>query len=62
MIAALAVAASAETPPRAKIRAGVFDGNGASPACVVETFEALRVDPDIEPSLLAARDISLGAL
>ncbi len=62
LIAALAVAASAETPPRAKIRAGVFDGNGASPACVVETFEALRVDPDIEPSLLAARDISLGAL
>lgn len=61
-IAAFALPASAAPPPRAKIRAGVFDGNGASPACVVETYEALRIDPDIEPSLLGARDISLGAL
>jgi len=57
-----AVSAAAAAAPGAKIRVGVFNGNGASPACVVETYEALRIDPDIEPSLLGARDISLGAL
>lgn len=59
---AIAATSGAGAPPGAKIRAGVFDGNGASPACVVETYEALRIDPDIEPSFVHARDIPLGAL
>ena len=62
LLSIVVLAAQAPAAPRAVIRAGVFDGNGASPACVVETYEALRIDPDIEPSLLTARDISLGAL
>ncbi len=45
-----------------KIRVGVYDGDGASPACVVETFESLRIDPDIEPSLVGPIDIATGVL
>jgi len=46
----------------AKIRVGVYNGDGASPACVVETFEALRIDPDILPTLIGPIDIATGGL
>jgi hypothetical protein len=41
---------------------GVFNGSGASPECVVETYEALRIDREIRPSYVSAADISLGRL
>ena len=44
------------------IRAGVFNGGGASPDCVRETYEALRIDPEIRPSYVSAADIALGKL
>lgn len=44
------------------IRAGVYNGGGASPACVIETFEALRIDPGIVPSLIGPADIYTGKL
>ena len=39
------------------IRAAVYTGDGASAACVTETFEALRIDGGIEPSLIGPVDI-----
>jgi hypothetical protein len=55
--------ASAQRPPRGvPIRVGVFNGSGASPECVVETYEALRIDREIRPSYVSAADISLGRL
>ena len=44
------------------IRVGVYDGDGASPACVTETFEALRIDAEIIPSLIGPTDIYTGGL
>ena len=44
------------------VRAGVYDGNGASPACVIETFEALRIDGGIDPVLVGPGDIYGGKL
>ncbi len=44
------------------IKVGVFNGSGASPVCVVETYEALRIDRDIALSLLSATDILKGGL
>ncbi len=46
----------------APIRAGVYIGDGASMACVLETFEALRIDPEIVPSLVSPTDIYTGQL
>jgi hypothetical protein len=46
----------------APIRVGVYDGNGASPACVIETFEALRMDGSMVPSLIGPIDIFTGGL
>ena len=48
--------------PESKIRIGVYKGDGASPACVIETFEALRIDPDIVPSLIGPTEIYTGGL
>lgn len=48
--------------PSPKIRAGVFNGNGASPVCVLETMEALKMDPGIIISEVSAAEIILGKL
>ncbi len=45
-----------------KIQVGVFDGNGASPVCVIETMEALKIDKGIYPHKISAVDIMNGAL
>jgi len=49
-------------PRTAPIRVGVFNGAGAAPECVLETYEALRIDEEIHPSYVNAVDISLGKL
>jgi len=49
-------------PRSMPIRVGVFNGSGASPECVLETYEALRIDKEIHPSYVSAVDISLGRL
>ncbi len=56
--AAVHAGEEAETP----IRAGVYMGDGASMACVLETFEALRIDPLIVPALVSPTDIYTGML
>ena len=45
-----------------KLRAGVFEGFGASPGSVEKAIEALKIDPDIEASLITANMILSGAL
>ena len=45
-----------------KIHVAVFNGNGASPVCVLETREALKIDDDIVPSEITAAQIAAGAL
>jgi len=45
-----------------KLQVGVFDGNGASPVCVIETMEALKVDTGISPHEVSAVDIMNGML
>jgi glutamine amidotransferase-like uncharacterized protein len=45
-----------------KLRVGVFNGNGASPICVLETMEALKVDTGIAPREVSATDIMGGVL
>ncbi len=46
----------------AKLRVGVFNGNGASPVCVIETMEALKVDTGVAPREVSAVDIMNGVL
>jgi glutamine amidotransferase-like uncharacterized protein len=41
---------------------GVFDGNGASPVCVIETLEALKIDSGICPRAISAVDVMKGEL
>ncbi len=48
--------------PQHKIRVGVFNGNGASPVCVIETMEALKIDKGIFPVEITAYDIMNNAL
>jgi len=45
-----------------KISVGVFDGNGASSVCVLETLEALKIDSGINPVAVSASDIMNGVL
>ena len=45
-----------------KIQVGVFNGNGASPVCVIETMEALKIDDGIYPHEVSATDIMNGVL
>ncbi len=45
-----------------KLRVGVFNGNGASPVCVIETMEALKTDTGIVPREVSAVDIMKGVL
>lgn len=55
-------AAMAGDKQGSSIRVGVYNGDGASPACVIETFEALRMDRGIVPSLIGPTDIYTGEL
>lgn len=45
-----------------KINVGVFNGNGASAICVIETLEALKIDSGIKPISISALEIMNGAL
>ena len=45
-----------------KLRVGVFNGNGSSPVCVIETMEALKVDTGVAPREVSAVDIMNGVL
>ena len=45
-----------------KIQVGVFNGNGASPVCVIETMEALKIDNGIYPHEISSDDIMNGVL
>ncbi len=44
------------------LQVGVFNGNGTSPVCVVETMEALKIDRGIHPRQVSAADIMNGIL
>jgi hypothetical protein len=39
------------------IRVGIFDTNGDSPGCIVDAYEALRIDRDIKPEVISAATI-----
>lgn len=45
-----------------KIKVGVFNGNGASSVCVLETLEALKIDTGISGQAISASDIVSGKL
>lgn len=45
-----------------KIRVGVFNGEGASVVCVIETMEALKIDEKISPVEVSPKDIMVGKL
>jgi glutamine amidotransferase-like uncharacterized protein len=47
-------------PPKTEV--GVFNGNGASPICVSETIEALKIDNEIHAQEVSAADIINGKL
>jgi len=63
LITFIAFGGSAQTKSRdAKLRVGVFNGNGASVVCVIETMEALKIDHGIIPQEVSAVDIMNGVL
>jgi len=39
------------------IRVGIFDTNGDSPGCIVDAYEALRIDAEIKPEIISAATI-----
>ncbi|MCK5536637.1 MAG: hypothetical protein KAI79_07405 [Bacteroidales bacterium] len=45
-----------------KINVAVFKGDGVSPTCVIETFEALKIDSGISPQIITAAEITAGKL
>lgn len=45
-----------------KINVGVFNGNGASAVCILETLEALKIDSGIHPFPISASEIIAGKL
>lgn len=45
-----------------KIQVGVFNGNGASPICVIETMEALKIDSGINAQVITAAEIQDGKI
>ncbi len=49
-------------PDDNSIHVGVFNGEGASPVCVIETIEALRIDSGITARKISGADIMNGAL
>lgn len=51
-----------QEPVENKIEVGVFNGNGASPVCVLETLEALKLDSGISPRAISAQEIMAGEL
>jgi putative intracellular protease/amidase len=51
-----------EQPEPEPIRAGVFSERGASATCVLETVEALRIDPQIEPFAVTAERLMADSL
>ncbi len=61
-VALIAGPAPAGPSREAHLQVGVFDGSGASPDCVLETFEALRIDPVMRPRRVSAIQIAQGAL
>jgi hypothetical protein len=58
----VSTAAGRDGRHEAPIRVGVYNGDGASPGCVIETYEALRMDGGIVPSLIGPTDIYSGKL
>lgn len=51
-----------EKDASAKINVAVFNGSGVSATCVVETYEALKIDTGIAPSIISAAEIASGKL
>jgi len=51
-----------EKTNKKNITVGVFNGNGASPICVIETLEALKLDSGIIPQAVSSVDIMQGKL
>jgi len=47
---------------KTKFLVAVFNGNGASPTCVEETYESLKIDSGISPRYLTAAEILSGVL
>ena len=45
-----------------KIQVGVFNGNGASPVCITETVEAVKIDSGMDVRTISAADIEGGVL
>ena len=45
-----------------KINVGVFNGDGVSSTCVLETYEALKIDTGIEPTIISAAEIATGKI
>ena len=39
------------------IKVAIFDTNGDSPGCIVDAYEALRIDSDIKPGIVSAATI-----
>lgn len=39
------------------IKVGIFDTNGDSPGCIVDAYEALRIDNEIQPEVISAATI-----
>lgn len=39
------------------IKVGIFDTNGDSPGCITDAYEALRIDPMIQPDIIGASTI-----
>ncbi len=50
------------TQNNSKIRVGVFSGEGAGAVSVIETIEALKIDPDIDAYAISPYDIINGKL
>ena len=51
-----------QTSTEKRIHVGVFNGDGASPVCVLETMEALKLDTGICPVEISGADIVSGKL
>ncbi len=45
-----------------KINVAIFNGNGASAVCILETYESLKIDTGITAGFISAREISEGKL
>jgi glutamine amidotransferase-like uncharacterized protein len=50
------------TPTELKIRVAVFNGLGASETCILETYEALKIDTGISSEYISSSDIALDKL